>query len=246
MIRILTTYYNSPKYVFKCIESLKMQSFKKWKCYITNDCSTDGSEKYIEYLIKDDKRFVLINNKTKQWQTGNYYQIVHRPEIKKEDICITVDGDDWLPDGNVFDRVLSYYDDGKTWMTFGQFLFYQGNGLQMKPGFSYKPNPFSSARTAAWTSTHLRTFKAGLFRKIKKEDLLHPNGGFIDMAGDVACFSPCLEMSGEDRVKYVNDINYIYNTETTLNEFKTDLNNSMVCSRIVASRPRYKRIESYD
>ena len=132
-------------------------------------------------------------------------------------------------------------------MSFGQFIYFNGDGKPSGPGFTRKPAPFSSARTGPWISSHLRTFKAGLFRKIKKEDLLGPDEPtFMSMAGDVACFSPCLEMAGEDRVKYVNDINYVYNTETPLNEFKTGLQHSMRCSQHIASKPQYQRIDSYD
>lgn len=244
MIRVLTTYYNSPHYSVRMIDSLQMQTFKDWKCYITNDMSTDGSEQQIEYLINGDPRFELINNTEKMWQTGNYYQVVHKEEVDDKDICITVDGDDWLPDANVFKRVLSYYADGKTLMTFGQFEYYEGYG-KTKPGFCRKPD-LNNVRTSPWTSTHLRTFKAGLFRKVKKEDLMfeaRSDGlGFIDMAGDVVCFSPCIEMAGEDRIKYVNDINYVYNIETPLNEFKTGLSHSHECVRIAASKPKYERI----
>jgi glycosyltransferase involved in cell wall biosynthesis len=172
MIRVLTTYYNSPRYILKCLDSLKMQSVKDWVCYITNDCSTDGSAEYVKFLIKDDNRFVLINNTEKMWQTGNYYQVVHRPEINDTDICVTLDGDDWLSDGEVFKRVYSYYNNSSTLMTFGQFMIYKGGHLPLEMGFTRQPNPICDVRKLAWTSSHLRTFKAGLFRKVKKHDLL--------------------------------------------------------------------------
>lgn len=251
MIRILSTYYNSPNYIPRMIKSLKDQTVKNWKCYITNDMSTDGSEDLITELIKDDDRFLLINNSVKMWQTGNYYQVVHQPEINDEDICVTLDGDDWFPDGEVLNRVLSYYADGNTWMTFGQFRFFSGADKPIKAGFTKRPEPFEDVRKLPWTSSHLRTFKAFLLRRVKKEDLMVPwddklqtenVSGFLEMAGDVACFSPCMEMSGRDRVKYVKDINYSYNDETPLNESKISVSYSTRCANHIASLPKYERL----
>lgn len=243
LIRVLTTYFNSPNYIPRTIESLKIQKIKDWKCYITNDLSDDGSISLVEDLIRDDARFVLINNTQKMWQTGNYYQVVHRDEIKDNDICVTVDGDDWLPDEKVFNRVLDYYNDGNTWMTFGQFKFYSGPDKPVKAGFTKRPEPFEDVRKLPWTSSHLRTFKAFLLRKVKKEDLFKPDkSGFLEMAGDVACFSPCMEMSGRERVKYVDDVNYVYNDETPLNESKVNVAYSTNCALYIASLPKYERL----
>jgi len=226
------------------VRSLQSQELEDWKCYITNDLSTDGSVELVKNLIYKDDRFLLINNGTKMWQTGNYYQIVHRNEIDDQDICLTLDGDDWFPDFGVLNRVQEYYEDKKTWMTFGQFEYFVGPPGREKKGFSRKPVNFENLRNEPWTSTHLRTFKAFLLRKVKRDDLMKPDGsGFIEMAGDVACFSPCMEMAGEDRIKYVSDVNYVYNDETPLNEAKTDIRYSNKCVNLIKSRPRYERLE---
>jgi len=241
MIRILTTNYNTSAYIHRFIYSLQSQSVKEWKCYITDDMSTDGSQPYIQSLISGDDRFELIENIKKFWQTGNYYQVLQKEEIDDNDIVITVDGDDWLPDDGVFQRVLDYYSDGNTWITFGQFMHYQGEN-NYKKGFSRKPQPFSEVRRLPWTSSHLRTFKAFLFRKIKYEDLLDDNGYFYKTAGDVVCITPMLEMAGEERVKYVDDINYVYNVETELNEYKTKLSDQIRVTKKIAEKAKYERI----
>lgn len=242
MIRVLTTYFNSSAYIERTINSLKNQTVDDWMCYITNDCSTDGSEIFLEYITQNDDRFVIINNKEKMWQTGNYYQCIHRPEVNDEDILISLDGDDWLYDEEVFERVLKYYE-GNWLMVFGQFVYYDGDNKPFRHGFTKKPEPFKDARILPWTSSHLRTFKAGLIKRVRKEDLMKPDGSsFIEMAGDVAYFSPCLEMAGEERVRYVNDLNYVYNVETPMNESKTNLQYSIQCSQYIGSLPRYEKI----
>jgi len=241
MIIILVTYYNSSKYIGKTIESLKKQTVKDWKCYITNDLSTDEEFSFVKNLVKNEKQIELIKNKTKHYQTGNYWQILQKEEIYDEDICITLDGDDWFMDKYVLQRVLDYYKNKNIWMSFGQFVFW--NGKEYKKGFTHKPKIFNNARLLGWTSSHLRTFKAHLFRRIHKKDLINPEtNNFWQSAGDVVCFCPMLEMAGEDRILYVDDINYVYNTETELNDYKVNLFLQEGIHNIIKNKKPYRKI----
>jgi glycosyltransferase involved in cell wall biosynthesis len=229
-------------YIDKCVNSIKNQSVNEWKCYITDDMSTDDSIPFINHLIESDNRFELISNTKKHYQTGNYWQILQRKEIDDNDICITVDGDDWFFNEFVLERVLDYYSDPNIWMTFGQFMF--DDGKKQKVGFTHKPKVFDKARYTGWTSTHLRTFKAFLFRNIEKKDLINPKtNNFWESAGDVVCFSPMLELAGEDRIKYVNDINYVYNIETPLNDYKLNLKLQEHITQEIRKLSQYKRLE---
>jgi glycosyltransferase involved in cell wall biosynthesis len=237
-IRVLSTCYNAKDYIDRAITSLKQQSITDWKCYITDDVSTDDTVETTKLLISGDDRFELIENKEKFWQTGNYWQVLQKEEIDDNDICITLDSDDWLPDVDVLKRIVGYYEDPNTWITCGQFIYSNG-----KRGFAKMPNPFVNLRKLPWTSTHMRTWKAWLFRKIKKESLLGPDGTFIPMAGDIAFMSPMLEMAGPDRVRYVDDVNYVYNVETNLNEHKVDMSGVLKWTQFNGNIPPCERLE---
>ena len=60
-------------------------------------------------------------------------------------------------------------------------------------------------RTIAYVAQHLRTFKAGLFKKIQKEDLML-NGKFYEVNADMAVMIPLLEMAGPAHSKFIADI----------------------------------------
>ena len=108
-IIVLTTTYNCENYIDLCINSIKKQTYKDFKCYITDDMSTDNTVNKITSLIDGDNRFYLIENKTKMYQPGNYDQVINGLyDVDDEDICVEVDGDDWLPDENVFKRILKH------------------------------------------------------------------------------------------------------------------------------------------
>jgi len=219
MLRLILCGYNYSSYVHRTINSILNQNYGDWKAYIRDDCSNDGSQLYLQDLIKNDKRFNLISNTKKLYVPGNYYETIQNPEIKDDDVCVSIDLDDWLPenDKSVFDRIVNYYKNNIL-MTFGQFLIYNNKDSIIK-GFSKKPQPFNQLRKLSWSSSHLRTFKAFLFRKIDKQKLIDPVTNYYwRMAGDAAIYTPMIEMAGEDKILYTEDINYIYNLETNLND----------------------------
>lgn len=240
IIRIIVPCFNSNKYIIECINSIKKQTIKKWVCYIINDISTDKTAEFIKAGINKDERFIVINNKEKMYVPGNYWQILNREEIDPHDICINVDGDDWLSDEKVFERILKAYIDENVWLTFGQFQEYK-NGL-LRMGWAKPPNWNTLRKTFDWRATHLRTFKVWLFRKIKKEDLISSTGTFFESAGDLSFMIPMLEMAGPKHCKFLKDINYIYNTETPLNDHKQKANIQKKCATEIFNKPPYKRL----
>jgi hypothetical protein len=64
-----------------------------------------------------------------------------------------------------------------------------------------------------FSTSHLRAFYTSLFLKIKEEDLKNDAGSYFQAANDIAICMPILEMSSE-RVKYVPEITYAYNSNT--------------------------------
>jgi glycosyltransferase involved in cell wall biosynthesis len=59
--------------------------------------STDKTVDIIKKTILGDDRFILIENKQKMYQPGNYDQVIRGLNIPDNEICVEIDGDDWLP-----------------------------------------------------------------------------------------------------------------------------------------------------
>mgnify|MGYP006935490438 CR=1 FL=1 len=233
MIVILTTLYNAENYIGKCIKSIKKQTNKDYKCFILNDLSTDISSEIVKELIKDDDRFMLINNTKKLYQPGNYNQIINGDYgLNDDDIVVELDGDDWFPDDEVLTRVLDAYSDGKTWITNGSFVYSNGQS-----GFSSKQQ-IKNIRLGTFTASHLRTWKVFLWRKINEEDLKDENNEYWSVAGDLSFMFPMLEMSGEEHYKFLPEINYVYNETNPLNDHKINMANvTYVCNKIRNMKP---------
>jgi glycosyltransferase involved in cell wall biosynthesis len=65
---ILTTAYNCEKYIEKSLFSIMSQRYKDFTCYITDDMSTDNTVNIVRETIKNDSRFILIENQSKLYQ----------------------------------------------------------------------------------------------------------------------------------------------------------------------------------
>jgi hypothetical protein len=73
---------------------------------------------------------------------------------------------------------------------------------------------------------HLRTFYAGLFHQIKKEDLLYHDpithiARWPEMAYDSAMFYPMINMAWY-RHMFINQVLYVYNDMSSYNDYKVD------------------------
>jgi glycosyltransferase involved in cell wall biosynthesis len=219
MIIVVTTLYNAEDYVERCIGSIMGQNYKNFKCYITNDLSTDNSVEVVKNMIDGDDRFILIDNKEKMYQPGNYDQVIrNNPDIDDNDIIVEVDGDDWLPDSKVFSRVADLYSDDSVWIANGKFRYVNG-GI----GFASPPRNISTIRQETFTASHLRTWRAFLWRKIEVNDLKDENGVYWKTAGDLAFMFPMIEMAGDEHYRFMNDVNYIYNEINPLNDHKVNM-----------------------
>jgi glycosyltransferase involved in cell wall biosynthesis len=235
---ILTTLYNAEKYVEKCIYSIMAQDFQDFKCYITDDMSTDNSINVVKKAIEGDKRFVLVENKKKLFQPGNYDQIIRGDyDIDDEDIIIEVDGDDWLPDSKVFDRVMKTYEDKNVWIANGSFKYSDG-----RDGFAAPPKNISNIRNENFTASHLRTWKAFLWRAIDQNYLKDENGEYWEVAGDLAFMYPMIEMAGYENYKFMPEINYIYNEDNPINDHKTNLDKVRKIVNIIRNKEKYTKL----
>jgi glycosyltransferase involved in cell wall biosynthesis len=234
---ILTTTYNCENFIEKSLSTIMSQRFKDFKCYITDDLSTDNTVDIIKKTIQGDDRFILIENKVKMYQPGNYDQIIRGLNISDDEICVEVDGDDWLPNSNVLGLINDTYKDSEVWMTSGSFKYNDG-----RPGFANPPKNFTNIRNQTFTLSHMRTWKSWLWKKIKEEDLKDSNGNYWSVSGDLSFMFPMLEMSGENHFKYISDIIYTYNESNPLNDHKVNMSKVSSTVNIIRNKKEYKKI----
>ena len=234
---ILTTAYNCENYIERCVYSLMSQRFKDFKCYITDDMSTDGTVEKVKSIIKDDDRFVLIENHIKLYQPGNYDQIIRWRGIDGDEICVEVDGDDWLPNPSVLGKINDVYQDPNVWMTSGSFKYQDG-----RPGFNKPILTTDNIRKSNFTLSHLRTWKAWLWKKIDEKDLRDGEDKYWSVAGDLAFMWPMIEMSGLEHFKFIDEVLYVYNESNPINDHKVDFSKVRNIHTLISNKTPYNKI----
>ena len=244
--KIVVPMYNVEKWVGNTIRTIKKQNYKNFECVVIDDISTDSSFSIVEDLIKDDERFHLIKNKEKKFALRNIYEGIEYLSPNNKDIIVTVDGDDWLYNYDVLNKLDEVYNQENCFITYGEYT--KLNDLKRGLAIPNGSEPFprhvvenSLFRQYRWISSHLRTFKYGLWNKIKKEDLLDEDGNFFRMAWDLAFMLPMLEMA-QERHKFIPDILYVYNNDNPINDFKVDTPLQLKTDAYIRKKERYKRI----
>ncbi len=233
--------YNNINWCEQNISSVLCQDYKNYRIIFTDDCSTDGTFDRVSQIVQNSGKtnIKLIRNNTRRGALANLYEMIH--SCKDDEIILTVDGDDWLPDNDVLTRLAGYYSNKSIWMTYGQYK-------NSTDGFAGVAAPYpdhvvqtNSFRSHTWGASHLRTFYAWLFKRIKREDFNY-NGDFMQMAWDMTIMFPMLEMSGVHS-KFISDILYVYNLSNPINDHKVNVRLQQTLDRYVRSMPKYNRCE---
>ena len=239
-MKIVIPFYNVENWIKTCIDSLKSQNFKDFKCVLIDDISSDSSFEIAKQSISEDPRFTLIKNKEKKFALRNIYEGIEFLRPEPDDIIITIDGDDWLASPDSLEIVNRYY------LQFPEILITYGTYIEIPSGIrpfnvtAYSKEIIESRRFREdiWRASHLRTFKYKLWKSINIEDLKDSSGNFYRMAWDLAFMFPMLEMAG-DRSVYVPDVLYIYNRATSLNDSKVLKTHSPLSWYIRGHQKRY-------
>lgn len=92
-------------------------------------------------------------------------------------------------------------------------------------------------------SSHLRAFYTQLFLNIAEADLKDNVGNWLRAANDVAICMPILEQC-QERVVYLPELTYYYNSNTGNNNHKLYLDEQKTNDLIIRNRPSYQRLET--
>jgi glycosyltransferase involved in cell wall biosynthesis len=238
--KIIVPSYNNEKWLHACLKSVKLQSYDNYQCIIVDDCSSDRSTEIIQEEIDKNLKFVLIQNKDRKLALRNIYEAIEKSNPGDEDIIVTLDGDDWFATKNTLQTLNTKYKETGCWMSYGSYMEYpsrsRGKFSREIPKAIIESNSF---RESEWMSSHLRTFKYKLWKRIKKEDFLEEEGHFCDGAWDMIFMFPMLEMAGHRSI-FIKDILHVYNRNNPLNEDKVDH------KKLIRSEMKIRRKEKYE
>ncbi|MCH9612154.1 MAG: hypothetical protein S4CHLAM102_06380 [Chlamydiia bacterium] len=218
---ILIPSFNNAGVVAQNLLSALNQEYKNYHIIYINDDSNDFTLENAKHAIAHHPKKHLvrfISNKKNQGALKNCYDVIHT--LDNEKIVILLDGDDWFAHENVLQYLNGLYQDPLVWLTYGQYTLAPHFALGNAKPLSIKE--LREAKVRQYRSftfkSHLKSFYAGLFKRIRKEDLLYDNE-FFPVAADCAMMLPMIEMARE-HVYFIKDPLYVYNTENPFPEEK--------------------------
>lgn len=231
--------YNNEQWCFQNLASALTQNYPHYRIIYINDASTDSTLLIANKIIQDydsSGKITLINNPERLGACANFYHAIHT--CQPHEIIVVLDGDDWLAHDNVLTILNGVYSSSDVWVTYGQFQEYPSGRIGGARPLPTEVISQCAYREYDWVTTHLRTFYASLFHRIKKEDLLY-QGAFFPMACDLAIMYPILEMAG-NHSKFIPDVLYIYNRATPLNDSKVNVQLQRHLDAVIHKMAKYQ------
>ena len=244
--KIISSFYNVEKWIKRTILSIKHQNYKNFQCILIDDMSTDDTLEIIKKEIKDDHRFVLIENQEKKYALGNITSALDKLEADKNDIVVFLDGDDWFAHGRVLSSLNNIYNNNDCWMTYGSYIEYPA---MIKGKFCRQiPNQVIDNklyREAPWTTSHLHSFKYGLWQKLDKKYLHEGDNIKYHFWGahDLVLTYPMLEMCGH-KSHFIKEILYVYNRQNPLNVDKVNHQKQLMMEQKIRNLPPHNTLET--
>ena len=196
--------YNASKNLDKLISSVRSQKNKNWNIIFIDDISEDNTFEKMSAISNEnkdsEKQISVIKNKDKKFALRNIIESARKYE-NEDSIIAVIDGDDQLCNENTVDILLNAYEKGSDVVWTGHR--WDINGMNIS-----KDMP-SHVDQWPWCSSHLRTFKSSLLKKIVDSNFKDTSGNWFKRGYDQALMLPIIHVA-ENR-RYIDETCYQYN-----------------------------------
>lgn len=272
-IKLVSPFYNPSDAIERNINSVLKQKYDNFETLFIDDASDDDTWDKMEHFLNIEKKEETTGdtghiievykasykgktkcNNIEVWRRkGNVGALANWHDAgilfcdDPDDILVSLDGDDWLLNKKVFSHINEMYENNDIWITYGGCKWTDGRVCCSMP---YNESDFNDLRKAHFKVSQMRTYRAGLYHKIKEKDpslssLKDKNGYFYQMACDVALMYPLLEMAGYHRVMHNKKPIYVYNRHNPINDDKKDQQLQWGVHAEVLKKPSWDRLENY-
>jgi len=219
--------YNNENYYKKNLDSVVNQTYKNWKIIYVDDCSSDDTNNLVNEYIKINNlkdKFMLIRNKINMKQAYSRYQCYKYCD--DNDIICFLDGDDWLYDDFVLEKLNNEYNND-IMITYGSYCKFEDNILgPVIKASKYRNkvvNLGSYRKSKGWYGIPLRTGYAKIYKEMPESYMYDNDGNWMSACTDVAEFLWAIEKSFK-KFKVIEYPTYVYNIDAS-KRFKNSMFN---------------------
>jgi glycosyltransferase involved in cell wall biosynthesis len=208
--KVVITSYNNVKWVEPCLASIINQTDKDWEILFVDDYSTDGTFEAAREIARDYPNIKVYQNTANRSKAFSFF-FYTKKDLLDDDVLVFLDGDDWLADEFVLEKVRKRYEEG-AWLTYSKFINYPTGIIGYPQGTEYSEEVKQSRlyRRDLWRPSHLKTMKGFLWKAIDTEDFKDKEE-WIRFADDLVFMFAALEMTPSEKVGFMDEVLYVYN-----------------------------------
>jgi glycosyltransferase involved in cell wall biosynthesis len=233
---------NHEDWIEKCLNTCLTQKYDNYEVILVDAISTDKTYEIAKKYVDEFKNLKVYQNEKRLPQVANFLWL---NELSRAgSIVVSIDGDDWLKNSRVLQKLNDVYNSGEVWMTYGTYEEYPYRDVS----FIYQPYPEDVIKNNAfrehrWLASHLRTWRRELLLKIDISEFKREDGEWLDTTGDQAIMFPMLELSG-DRSRHIAEVSYVYNVANVTRDGASNEARQTELSNYLRSKKRQTKLDS--
>ena len=230
---------NCERFVQLHMTMVKNQTYKNYTHIVIDDASTDYTFETINKFATK-KTTVFRNRENLGWLHNS---VKYLSKLTQDDsIVVFVDLDDFFIHDHVLEYLNKIYNESNFWVTYGSFVWFTTKQIEGSP---YPKNVVDNNkfREHEWLGVHPQTFRLGLYKKIKEVDFQHPDGTYLKAAYDQALMMPILEMTSNNKLRFIAEPLYVYNNLNQNNLMKTHKYYQISCANYIRTLPGYEKLD---
>jgi len=218
-IHVLIPSYNCAEWIERTLDSVQEQTFQPRSVLLIDDASDQLSYAQLALQQCQNRGFSYLRNAKNEKCPYNLWLGVKVLDPEPEDVIFLLDGDDFLPGPETFQRIAEVYSDPDVWLTYGNYEPHPVNTGQV-PASSYDSAIIRNRdfRKSGNFFNHPITFRRFLFDEIRDEDLKTKDGRWFRGGYDFAIMMPMLEMCGQKHYRFLDEVLYIYNAVNPISD----------------------------
>lgn len=237
-IHVVSVSRNAGEFTRQHLESLLSQDYGNFRITWVDDCSEppDRAVGVAIELLEAHPQHRIIQRQYRHGGLFNVYQT--QMTTPAGEVVFPVGGDDHLTRPDALSIIAAKYEDTECWFTHGASWFIGPNGgagtfASAALHDDFRNHPFY------WLPS---SWRSELTHKVDPQDL-QLGGWWFMTAGDVALYTPILEMCGIDRLRYIEETIYFYRAHDH-NDGRLSTRFQEFCGWEARCKPRYSRLKN--